>query len=137
MVVEAGINDLKLRGVRPDLSGAVVGECTDNLRAISAEAARSGARVFLCQVWPTGKPGVLRRLVWSAEISAGVAEVNRRLESPTNPPPGVRVIDVFPDGIREEWRRDPLHLKPDAYRVATDNLQRFISAETKPPAPSP
>jgi lysophospholipase L1-like esterase len=131
--VEAGINDLKLLGLRPDLSGAVIGECTENLRAIAFEAERSGARVFLCRVWPAGTPDVLRRFVWSAEIPAGVAEVNRRLESLTNAPPGVRVIDVFPDGIRAEWRRDSLHLKPEAYRAATDNLQKFISDETKPP----
>ena len=134
VVVEAGINDLKLLGLRPDLSGAVVGECTENLRAISSEAARSGARVFLCQVWPAGTPGILRRLVWSAEIPAGVAEVNRRLESPTNALPGVRIVDVFPDGIRPEWRRDPLHLMPEAYRVATDNLQKLMSGETNLPA---
>jgi lysophospholipase L1-like esterase len=133
VVVEAGINDLKLLGLRPDLSDEVVGECAKNLRAISSEAARSGARVFLCQVWPPGPLGVLRRFVWSAEIPAGVAEVNRQLASPADLPPGVHVVDVFPDGIRPEWRRDPLHLKAEAYRVATDNLQKLISDEAKPP----
>jgi lysophospholipase L1-like esterase len=129
VVVEAGINDLKLLGLRPDLSDTVVVECTENLRAIASEAARSGARVFLCQVWPPGEPGLLRRFVWSAEIPVAVAEVNRRLASPTNAPDRVRVVDVFPDGIRPEWRRDPLHLKPEAYRVATENLQSLISSE--------
>jgi lysophospholipase L1-like esterase len=122
VVVEAGINDLKLLGLRPDLSDAVVGECVDNLRAISAEAAQSGARVYLCEVWTPGAPGGLRKFVWNAAIPAAVTEVNRQLESLTNAPPGVHVVNVFPNGIEPAWRRDPLHLQPEAYRVATESL---------------
>jgi lysophospholipase L1-like esterase len=137
VVVEAGINDLKLLGLRPDLSDAVVGECIKNLRAIASEAARSGAHVFLCEVWPPGPPGGLRRFVWNAAIPAAVTEVNRQLASPANLPPGVRVVDFFPDGIRAEWRRDPLHLKPEAYRSATENLQKLMSGKAMSPSAPP
>jgi len=126
VVVEAGINDLKLLGVRPDLRDNIVRECVANLRSLSEGTTGQGCRVLLCKIWTAGRPELLRRLVWSDTVPQAIAEANRQLETLTNGNPRLRILDCFPNGIPPEWRRDALHLRAPAYTAAAEALRQEL-----------
>jgi lysophospholipase L1-like esterase len=122
VVIQVGINDLKLLGVRPDLGDAVIGNCVSNILVMVTECRRAGARVVVTPVWPVGKVTLSRRLVWSAAVDPAVTETNARLRHLLANEDGVYVMDLFQELTRGlskknyEWLyRDTLHLKPETY----------------------
>ena len=122
VVIQIGINDLKLLGVRPALGEAVTRNCVSNILTIVAECRRAGARVVVTPVWPAGRVTLARRLVWSPSVDAAVAETNARLLRLLANEDGVYVVDLYLElsyGLssknREQLYRDTLHLKPETY----------------------
>jgi lysophospholipase L1-like esterase len=122
VVIQVGINDLKLLGVRPDLGDAVIGNCVSNILVMVTECRRAGARVVVTPVWPVGKVTLSRRLVWSAAVDPAVTETNARLQRLLANEDGIYVVDLFQELTRglskenyERLYRDTLHLKPDTY----------------------
>jgi hypothetical protein len=122
------MNDLKLLGVHPELSDAVISECVSNLTAVAKECRSRNVRVILLEIWPAGKIEPLRRLVWNAAIQQALLQVNEKLKSVSSPENGVRTIAIFPrDGPPLGWYRDALHLRPEAYESATQALVQQLS----------
>jgi|WetSurMetagenome_2_1015567.scaffolds.fasta_scaffold132506_1 lysophospholipase L1-like esterase len=138
VVLQVGINDLKLLGVRPDLARAVIGGCVSNILTIVAECRQSGARVLVMPVWPAGRVSLARRVVWSRAVDPAVAETNARLERLLANQEGVEIIDIFSEltrglstGQRQRLYRDTLHLKPETYARLSPLLADAISTRVK------
>ena len=107
VVIQAGINDLKLLGV---------------LAAVVTACRQAGAQVIVTVVWPPGPVPPVRRLVWSDAVDPAVVETNRRLRNLLADEPGVRMVDfmgALTAGVSQSERfgmyRDTLHLKPETY----------------------
>ena len=127
VVVQAGINDIKLVGLRPDLRPQVVAEAAANLTRL-AEICRSfGSRVIVLLVWPAGEPELLRRPIWNASaVSDAVTELNMRLRALHAPEKGIVVFDLLTEaGVRPAYR-DALHLTSETYRRMAPILDRKI-----------
>jgi lysophospholipase L1-like esterase len=69
VIIQAGINDLKLLGPRPDLRLKIVSTASENLSTLIKQCVDLRCKVLILLTWPPGKPELLRRLVWSATIS--------------------------------------------------------------------
>lgn len=133
VVIQAGINDLKILGVRPELKEEIVSQCVSNLVALVDRAERRGARVLVTTVWPTGPVSLTRRFVWGPEIEAGVLDCNRRLRAALQARPQVQLVDLFSDvtrggaaGQSETLYRDTLHFTPAAYALFTAKLASLL-----------
>jgi lysophospholipase L1-like esterase len=125
VVIEAGINDLKLAGARPDLRSALVDTTAANLSRLVELARGGGARVILLDVWPAGKPSLLRLPVWnSAAVEGAVADVNARIQALEGA--NVKVCDLFSEMGGRPAYRDTLHLARDAYEPLTRALEPHI-----------
>jgi peptidoglycan/LPS O-acetylase OafA/YrhL len=118
VVIEAGINDLKLVGLRPEMSSQVVSLVSSNFIAIKDECVKRHCKIILLKVWPAGKPSFARWLVWNGTISTSVGELNDWLQDLNSPDRGIEVVDLFKkaglnnsDGLY----RDTLHFKPEVY----------------------
>jgi lysophospholipase L1-like esterase len=134
VVIEAGINDLKLLGLRPDLRREVVDTVVTNLFAIAKECAGARAQVLLLTVWPATRPDLLRRVIWDAAVDEATAEVNRRLISLGSREHGVIVCDLLSDAGPIKYR-DTVHLDSETYsrinRVLEKRLNELtVDAET-------
>lgn len=131
VVVEAGINDLKYLGLRPDLKSRLVSLVTDNLAAVTEACAKRHCKVILLEIWPPSRPSLARRLVWSAAVPESVTMVNERLQSLNSTNNRIRVVDLFsaaglePDG---SLYRDTLHFKPKVYLHLASALEKELNA---------
>jgi lysophospholipase L1-like esterase len=131
VVLEAGINDLKFIGLRPEMTAQIVSLAASNLTAIVHECAARHCQVILLETWPASQPDLARRLVWSDAIPAAVVSFNAQLRLLAAPEQGIRVIDLFKEsGLMPEagLYRDTLHLKPEAYQRLTPALERELEA---------
>jgi lysophospholipase L1-like esterase len=130
VLIQIGINDLKLLGVRPEYRTAVIDGCVSNILVVVSECRRLGAQVVLTPVWPAGGVSWARWLVWSDAIGPAVVETNQRLTDLLSNKEGVYVVDIFAEltrGLSTSERlqlyRDTLHFKPYVYI----NLSKLLS----------
>jgi lysophospholipase L1-like esterase len=133
LVLEAGINDLKLLGIRPALSNELVALVFTNLSALVDQGLAQHARVVLLPTWPAASPEPARRPVWSAAIPAAVLSLNQRLAAAMANRENVRVPDLFSRaGITpgKGTYRDALHLRPEIYDQLTPLLLAEVSGES-------
>jgi lysophospholipase L1-like esterase len=131
VVLEAGINDLKFLGLRPETAPQIISLAASNLTAVVHECAARRCQVILLETWPAGEPDLLRRLVWNAKISAAVGSLNAQLRLLDSPGQGIRVVDLFSEaGLKPEASlyRDTLHFKPEVYQRLTSVLEKNLGA---------
>jgi lysophospholipase L1-like esterase len=134
VVLEAGINDLKYIGLRPEMASRIISLAASNLAAVVHECAARHCRVILLETWPASQPDLARRLVWNAAIPAGVASLNAQLRLLNAPGQGIRVVDLFKDaGLQPEARlyRDTLHFKPEVYQRLTPAVEKELAPASR------
>ena len=131
VVLEAGVNDLKFIGLRPEMAPRIISLAADNLAAVVRECAARHCRVIVLETWPAGEPGRLRRLVWSAKIPAAIGSLNAQLRLLDSPGQGIRVVDLCSDaGLKPDASLylDMLHFKPEVYQRLTPALEKELEA---------
>jgi peptidoglycan/LPS O-acetylase OafA/YrhL len=132
VVLEGGINDLKLLGLSPEMSATVISLAASNLTAVVEECVVRHIRVVVLEVWSPSRPSLARLPVWNAAIPASVIELNQRLRAVNAPERGVWATDLFDRaGLKPapEMYRDTMHLKPEVYERLTPALENEL--ETK------
>jgi lysophospholipase L1-like esterase len=137
VVFQAGINDLKLLGMKPDLESLLVTETANNLSNMVSQCSAHGCRVILLETWPVGRPEWLRRPVWSQTVALGVSRLNERLRLLDAPSRNVRVVNLFQEaGVKPDPDifLDALHFRLSLYQRLTPALQTELSW---PPATKP
>jgi lysophospholipase L1-like esterase len=134
LVIQVGINDLKTLPLFPARAEEIVGRTTANLRGLLDAAQAAGvAQVIVTTIFPIGDVPLEQQLVWTPLVVAGVAEVNTYIRTLAGPQ--VAVIDTEPlladarGVLREEYRRDALHLNAEGYAVLNAELRRLLAAE--------
>ncbi|HEV2320656.1 MAG TPA: acyltransferase family protein [Verrucomicrobiae bacterium] len=133
VVIQVGINDLKLIGVRPDLREQVISNCVENVSAIALQSAHAGAHVIVTAVWPAGKVGLIRRFVWNSGVNSAVTETNTRLQHVLHGQTNIVFTDLFAEmahgranSDRQKLYSDTLHLNQAAYQQLTSLLQKKL-----------
>ena len=123
VVVQAGINDLKVIGMFPDLEDAVVDTCAANLNTIVAELTGAGCQVLLLTVLPGGDSVLRRWLLWPDAVDDAIARINQGLLALEGE--AVEVVDCAAEmassgRIEATHARDFLHLSPRGYERLND-----------------
>ncbi len=134
VVIQVGINDLKLLGIRPELRERVISDCVSNILNIVLESKQIGAHVIVTFVWPAGKVDLLRRFVWSDAVDSAITETNARLQKTLAAEKDVAVADIFGETVqkisvteRNQLYSDTLHLKSGTYVRLSELLAEKIS----------
>jgi hypothetical protein len=84
VVFQAGINDLKNIGLIPNRKTDIISNCKENLLKIVQRIGEQEIQLVVLTIFPTGKPGLLRKWFWSEETFAAISEVNTSLKSIQN-----------------------------------------------------
>lgn len=133
VVIQVGINDLKLIGVRPDLRESVISNCVNNVCLIARRSEQAGARVMVTAIWPAGKVGLVRRFVWNSGVNSAVAQANLRLQKVLQGNNNIVFTDIFAEMTRgldisecQKLYSDTLHLNQAAYQQLTTLLEKEL-----------
>jgi lysophospholipase L1-like esterase len=129
VIVQAGINDLKVIGALPGRRDEIVSDCKANLRAIVRRAKECGAAVIVSTIFPTGDVQMEQRLIWSPEIDKAVVEVNADVQAMAAD--RVVVLDAWKiledrGRLRREYGIDTLHLSRRGYEALNAELERIL-----------
>lgn len=127
VLVQVGINDLKLLGLRPDLRNQLVQLYASNIVQIVQQARKNGAQTIVTTILPAGRPSLARRFVWSDAVAQGVNEANALLLSALAKQPDVRVVDLFEGRPPFELYSDTLHLRPAAYEMLSGLVSNLVT----------
>jgi lysophospholipase L1-like esterase len=131
VVIEAGINDLKFIGLRPELADQIVSLATSNLTAIVTECSRRDCPVIVLATWPAGTPNLARWLIWNRRVAESVTALNARLAGLNSSPKQVRVVDLFAAAglnFSAGLYLDTLHFTPQTYAQLAPALEKELAA---------
>lgn len=129
VVVQIGINDLKLIGLFPERKHSIVESCWRNIQELVDRMAAANIDVVLLTVFPPGPVGLLRRPVWSDDTLRCTDEINSRMRGWKKSRLMVVHCDSIltsADGLRREYARDTLHLTPSAYKALNHQLEPIL-----------
>lgn len=134
VIVQVGINDLKVIPLFPQQKDAIIERCKKNIETIVRLSRELGATVILTTVFPVGKVPLERRLFWSPEVQTAVANVNEFIKLQQGE--GVAILDsaVLQDEngtIRNEYSLDMLHLTDAGYEALNQSLRTILASLSK------
>lgn len=126
VVIQVGVNDLKVIGISPEREERVFAACLANIERMVARVTESGAKVLLLTVLPAGHSFLRERLLWCQEADAAIERLNRSLLALDSEQ--VRVVDcasAMGEGGRLEsaYSADFLHLNTRGYERLSEIVQ--------------
>jgi lysophospholipase L1-like esterase len=130
IVVQVGINDLKLIPLFPERQAQIVARCRDRIAEIVAHGREAGATIILTTVFPPAAIPPERRALWSDTIDVAIEQLNAQIRSMRAP--GVLVLETGPiladeRGVtRAEYSSDELHLRPEGYAALNAALVQLL-----------
>lgn len=136
VVLEAGVNDLKFLGLRPEMSAQIVSLALANYSAIANECVKHHCKIIFLETWPSGKTTLARRLIWNSAVPASIDQFNLKLRTLDSQAEGIRVIDLFKEaGLKAQdgLYRDTLHFKPEIYGSLTPVLEKELNGIVSKP----
>jgi lysophospholipase L1-like esterase len=132
IVIQAGINDL-VAGAAVDREDQAVAQLLQNLRSFAASAQAANARVCILTIVPPHNPSLVRKWLWSGDLSGHVAIANREIQALQGS--GVTVIDVAgamatqPETTRSSMMSDALHFNGSGYEFFNSQLTPCFGIE--------
>lgn len=127
LILEAGINDLKIIGVKRELAPRIITGCIDNIISIIKLCNENNVRVILINILPTGNIEFARRFIWNSAVDSSIVHVNSTLREfcITN---NIAFFNTYPilcdnnKRIRKQYQDGFLHINEEAYMILTNNL---------------
>jgi lysophospholipase L1-like esterase len=134
VVLEAGVNDLKVIAEFPERRAEIVGDCEANLTKIIEACRRAGATVIVTSIFELGDVSLWKRPFWSSDVGVAIREVNAYLAKLAGDHVILFDANVSLDDGRGEVQRayqaDYLHLNDAAYTALNRKLLPLVTAAT-------
>lgn len=128
VIVQAGVNDAVAASLASSEERARALEASKAAFAAMAAAAEArGIKLIILEPIPPIRPDLARRLIWRGHVEPYLADLSGALPS-IAAAHGATVEDALPllgadaAHVPERYRRDSLHLTPDAYRALNSLL---------------
>jgi len=132
VLVQAGVNDLKVIPLIPKYEKDIIATCKNNLTEIVNQSVANGAHVVITTIFPTGTIPISRKLVWSGKVDMAIDEVNSYIRTLASE--NVTVIETGPvlagdsNRVKAEYARDALHLNATGYAALNAVLKAPVTA---------
>lgn len=130
VVLQAGINDLRVIPALPGERGAVVAATEASLRQLVDQARADSLVVVVTTIFPVQTPPWSERMFWSAEVMGAVTAVNHTIRSLAAD--DVLVLDAYAlladeqGALRDEYAADYLHINAAGYRELNKLLLAYL-----------
>lgn len=119
VVIQAGINDLKVIPVLPAKEKEITDDCAVHLMELAKTARDSGAAVVVLGVLPAGKVDWTRWLVWSDAVNNSVKTVNNTVAAACQGAPRTAFLDLSGEASVGRDYVDTLHFNTAFYQRIT------------------
>lgn len=128
IVLEAGINDLKVIGLNEGLSEKIANECYNNIISIFTLCNQKKIKIICCSIFPIGNIEMPRRLIWSETVEKQINDVNKKLKNycNNNNIEFYEVSDILlgTNRVKRHFQNGFLHINNESYSLLT---KEFIS----------
>jgi lysophospholipase L1-like esterase len=127
VVLEVGINDLKIIGLDKTKRNKISELCYHNIISIIELCKINGVRVICSNIFPNGKIEFSRNLVWNRFIDIEIVKINKGLEGYCNKN-NIEYFDAFDilkdknARVKENFQKGFLHINDQAYLELTKQL---------------
>jgi len=132
VILEAGINDLKVIGADKDLAHSITENLCRNIDSIRHLCVRENISLIIMNVFPVGKIEPARRLVWNKYANEAIIMTNRKLLSYCDEKT-VFCLDAYSllsadaKTVNPEYRYDFLHINAKGYEILSEALSEKIN----------
>jgi len=132
-IIQIGINDLKIIGLYPERSKDISDLTMKNIKSLVKLCQEKQSTPILMTIIPPGRVELKRFLFWNRKVNESVVQVNKRIISYCKNS-GIFVFnssELFSgDGlsIKEEYRKDCLHLNKKGYQILNYELNNIIKS---------
>lgn len=134
LILEVGINDLKIIGLNKDLVSRSLEGCLENISKIAELCKIRNINLIIINIFPTGNIEFFRRIVWNSSVDPAIIEANRRLEDYCSKNDAY-FFDTYPFlcnedfKVHEHYQNGSLHLNDKAYKVLSERLIKEFGAK--------
>jgi len=131
VILEVGINDLKVIGLDRNLSQTVTENFLRNISTILKICDEKDIKVILINIFPVGKIEMQRRLIWNNSVNKSIIKVNEILRSYCGVKQRVYLdaYDILSDDgkyVNISYQADFLHLSEEGYETLTVELKKKL-----------
>ena len=127
IILEAGINDFKIIGLKKELASSIIENCFKNITSIVKLCEKHNVKIIVINIFPTGKIEILRRFIWNASVDQAIKEVNEKLkslciENSVNYFDAFSILSDENSSVRKIYQDGFLHINTQAYEVLSEAL---------------
>lgn len=132
VILEAGINDLKVIGLDRELEEPITKNLYRNIEEIRDLCLGNNIPLILINVFPVGKIELTRRPMWNSAVNEAIRSVNETLKGYCD---NQKVFYFDASGllsgedetVKEEYRADFLHINRKGYETLSGELTELIN----------
>ena len=129
VLLEVGVNDLKIIGIDRDQADVIKETCFSNIISVAKLCKEHNINIIVINIFPTGEIEFLRRFIWNASVDMAIVEINDRLKSYciNNDVYYFDAYDLLTGlstdrTVKKMYQEDFLHINEEAYKLLTKNL---------------
>lgn len=132
IILEAGINDLKIIGIDANLYESITQQYLKNIEQMIHLCRVRNIRMILIDIFPVGKIELPRRLIWNNAVNKAIDAVNLTLKSYCDDDlvfyfNADAILSDNGTTVRPEYQDDFLHINAMGYEALSKNLQELIN----------
>jgi lysophospholipase L1-like esterase len=134
IILQVGINDFKMLGLNTTLNSGIGTDCFNNIVTILELCMNNNIRIIFTPVLILGSIELLRKLIWNANISLAIEDLNKKLENYCllhriifyN----INEVLCNKNGrVKKEYQNGFLHLNDNAYKIMSARLIEKYGSE--------
>lgn len=134
VVIQVGINDLKVIGLVESKTDKIVSGCYANTIEILQTGNKNNINMIYTPIFPNGNIEIARRLLWNSDIDQNIIEFNKRMKEYCLKD-SILYFDAFeipgkiPPEEKKIYHKDFLHLNDAGYKYLSEAFIRFYNSE--------
>lgn len=127
IILEFGINDLKLIGFNKNLSKTVEEECFQNIISVLELCRKNNIRLILINIFPAGNIELFRRFIWNKSVDSSIINLNEKLityciNNDVFYFDAATLLSTEKHKVKKSYQNGFLHINEEAYRVLSKEL---------------
>lgn len=132
VILEVGINELKIIGLDKNLTTSITAQFYRNLESIIQICRDKNIKMVLVNIFPIGKIELSRRLVWNKTVNETINDVNQKIRSYCDDDliycfDACSILSDNGETVNPQYQSDFLHINDSGYEALSRELKEKIN----------